>query len=89
MLTLLNDDVVETQLHVGALHNALFHRVLRHQAEDVHLLLLPDTMRTILQQQRQQLPLATSILKNFTVIDRAMYKTKLNSKRRSRLGELL
>ena len=51
MLTLLNDDVVETQLHVGALHNALFHRVLRHQAEDVHLLLLPDTMRTILQQQ--------------------------------------
>ena len=49
---MLYDDVVESQLHVGALNDALLDRVLGDEADDVHLLLLPDTMRAILQQTR-------------------------------------
>ena len=46
--TLLDDNVVQPKLHLGSLHDALLDRVLCEEAEHVNLLLLPDTMSTVL-----------------------------------------
>ena len=46
--TLLNDDVVELQLHLRPLDDPLLYRVLRDHPEHLHLLLLPDPVRSVL-----------------------------------------
>lgn len=46
---LLNDDRVETKLHLSTFDDALFHGIFRNEAEDANLLLLTDTMGTVLQ----------------------------------------
>ena len=45
--TLLDDQLVQSQLDLGAFHDLLFDRVLRDEAEYAHLLLLTDTMGAI------------------------------------------
>lgn len=47
-VTLLNDDGVQTQLHLGPLHDPLLHRVLSNVTEDAHLLLLPNPVGSVL-----------------------------------------
>lgn len=47
-VTLLNDDGVQTQLHLGPLHDPLLHRVLGNVTEDAHLLLLADPVGSVL-----------------------------------------
>lgn len=47
-VTLLDDDGVQAQLHLGPLHNPLLHRVFSDEAEDAHLLLLTDPVRSVL-----------------------------------------
>jgi len=47
-VALLNDDLIETQLHLGTFNHLLFHRLLCDKAEDVDLLLLANTMCAIL-----------------------------------------
>lgn len=48
MLTLLDDDGVQAELHFGTFHNPLLHCVLRDEAEHTHLLFLTNPVRTIL-----------------------------------------
>lgn len=47
-LTLLNDDGVQPQLHLGPLHNPLLHRVFSDETEDAHLLLLTNPVGSVL-----------------------------------------
>lgn len=47
-LTLLNDDGVQSQLHLGPLHNPLLHRVFSDETEDAHLLLLTNPVGSVL-----------------------------------------
>lgn len=46
--TLLNDDGVQAQLHLGPLHDPLLHCVLRDEAENSHLLLLTNPVGSVL-----------------------------------------
>lgn len=46
--TLLNDDIVELELHLCSFDDPLFNCILCDQPEDFHLLLLSDSMSSIL-----------------------------------------
>lgn len=46
--TLLDDDGVQAQLHLGPLHDPLLHCVFCDEAEDSHLLLLTDPVGSVL-----------------------------------------
>ena len=48
MVTLLNDDGVEVELHFGAFHNSLLHCVLCDEADHAHLLLLTNPVGSVL-----------------------------------------
>lgn len=47
-VTLLNDDGVQTQFHLGPLHDPLLHRVFRNVTKDAHLLLLANSVGSVL-----------------------------------------
>lgn len=47
-VTLLNDDRVQTQLHLGPLHDPLLHRVFSNITKDAHLLLLANSVSSVL-----------------------------------------
>lgn len=46
--TLLNDNLVQTQLHLCSLYNSLLHRVFCDETKHTHRLCLANTMSTIL-----------------------------------------
>ena len=48
MVTLLNDDRVEVELHFGTFHDPLLHCVLCDEAEHAHLLLLTNPVGSVL-----------------------------------------
>lgn len=47
-VTLLDDDGVQTQLHLGPLHDPLLHRVFSNVTKDAHLLLLANSVGSVL-----------------------------------------
>ena len=51
MHTLLNDDVIEPQFHLGLFDDPILDRVFCYEAEHLHLFLLADAMRTVLGEQ--------------------------------------
>ena len=51
--TLLYNHIVQSQLHLSTFHNAFFNCVVCDEAEHPHLLLLADTMSTILWRRKQ------------------------------------
>lgn len=53
--TLLDDNRVQAQFHFSSLHNALLNSVLSDEAEHAHLLLLTNSVSTILEVARQKL----------------------------------
>ena len=57
-LTLLNDNVIQSQLHLSSLNNTLLHCVFCDKSKHMYLLLLTNTMGTVLwwkQDQSRQL----------------------------------
>jgi hypothetical protein len=46
--TLLNDEIVETQFHLSSLDNTLLNGILRDHPKHAHLLLLSNTMGSVL-----------------------------------------
>lgn len=47
-LTLLDNDLIESQFDLSPLDDAFLYRILANKSKHVHLLLLADTMRSIL-----------------------------------------
>lgn len=47
-VTLLDDDGVQAKFHLSPLHNPLLHCVFSDETEDAHLLLLTDSVSSVL-----------------------------------------
>lgn len=48
LVTLLDDDGVQAKFHLGPLHNPLLHCVFSDETEDAYLLLLTDSVSSVL-----------------------------------------
>lgn len=62
-VTLLNDDGVQTQLHLGPLHDPLLHRVFSNVTEDAHLLLLANPVSSVLMGLKNKCSMVKTIFK--------------------------
>ena len=54
-VTLLDDNVIQSQLHFCLVYNSLLYRVLRDESENSYLLFLSNTMGSILQERTNQM----------------------------------